>query len=258
MQMQQQVPDAQRILVGSPPDLVVGQARHGEIDLLDVLVKIAAEELLPGVTGPASERSRRRLAHVWNDTGKRTRADTRLSLTNVACRSSATVTQVKFFFRKWVTSTCRTALFWGLGIFVLLALLTLYFRQPGSGAPLGRAFGVLVFYGGLFLVTLTKIWWTAARKPAVILEDGLLGYQPLHTFRVRSIPLDQVRSCAMRPGTQSLRFVYELPSGREREFFLNLAVIDRRNELLYLLGQKLESLGLEPEPEAEAGWQLAE
>ncbi len=133
---------------------------------------------------------------------------------------------------------------WGIGVLALLGGLTWLFRQPSTGAPLGRAFGVLVFYGVLFLLTLVKIWWTAVRSPAVVLDEETLGYQPLHTFRRRTIPLAGIRSCAMKPGTQSLGFVYRPSPDRERQFFLNLAVVDRRNEFLHELAGKLAPNGV--------------
>lgn len=135
-------------------------------------------------------------------------------------------------------------MFWGVGVLVILGGVTWLLRQPGS-RPLGRAFGVLVFYAVLFLVTLLKIWWTASRTPAVMLGNETISYQPLHNFRPKSLPIDEVVSCGMRSGTESLRFVRLEPSGRAREFFLNLAVVDGRNEFMHLLGRRLEDRGLE-------------
>ena len=158
-----------------------------------------------------------------------------------------------FPFRPWVLSTCRTALFWGIGVLGILGGVTWLYRQPGT-VPIGRAFGVLVFYGVLFLLSLLKIWWTAAHKPAVTLSETALSYQLLQWFRPRSIPLDGVLWCGMRKETQSLRFVWRNALGREREFFLNLAVIDRRNEFLHLLGRRLEELGLDKKPGEPPLW----
>lgn len=158
-----------------------------------------------------------------------------------------------FPFRTWVRSTCRKAVFWGIGALAILGGVTWLLRAPGSN-PLGRAFGVLALYALLFLATLVKIWWTAAKMPAVTLDREALAYQPLYTFRPRSIALAEIVSCAMRAGTQSLRFVRREPSGRLREFFLNLAVIERRNEFLFLLGQRLEELGLEPAERPTRRW----
>lgn len=135
-------------------------------------------------------------------------------------------------------------MFWGIGVLAILAGVTWLLRQPGAN-PVGRAFGVLLLYALLFLATLFKIWWTASKAPAVMLDGNALFYQPLWGFRAKSIVLARIVSCAMRTGTQSLRFVWEEPSGRLREFFLNLAVIERRNEFIYLLGRELEERGLE-------------
>lgn len=135
-------------------------------------------------------------------------------------------------------------MFWGVGVLAILGGVTWLFRQPDS-RPLGRAFGVLLFYALLFLGTLLKIWWTASRAPAVRLTEEKLSYQSLHRFRPKSFPIEEIVSCGMRSGTESLRFVRLKPSGRAVEFFLNLAVIDGRNEFMHLLGKQLESRGLE-------------
>ena len=144
-------------------------------------------------------------------------------------------------------------MFWGIGVLAILAGVTWLFRQPDS-RPLGRAFGVLLFYAVLFLGTLLKIWWTASRAPAVLLGDETLSYQSLHRFRPKSFPIEEVVSCGMRSGTESLRFVRLKPSGRALEFFLNLAVIDGRNEFMHLLGQRLEGRGLERTTERPKRW----
>ncbi len=157
-----------------------------------------------------------------------------------------------FPFRPWVRDTCRKATIWGIGIVGLLGGVTWLFRDPRS-EPLSRAFGALLLYGLLFLVSLAKIWWTAGGA-AVVLEDGTLAYQPLHTFRPKRIPLDSVLACAPKPETQSLRFVYEASPGHGREFFLNLGVIEGRTELLALLGERLRERGLVPVEGAHASW----
>ncbi len=158
-----------------------------------------------------------------------------------------------FGFRPWVRGTCRKAMIWGVGAVAVLALLAWAFRTPQS-APLGRAFGALVFYGLLFWASLAKIWWTAG-GPAVVLDAETVGYQPLHTFRPRKIRFDRILSCAPREGTQSLRLVYR-NARRAREFFLNLAVIDGRNEFLDALGTRLEGAGLARQPGRAPVWRL--
>ncbi len=157
-----------------------------------------------------------------------------------------------FPFRSWVRDACRRATIWGVGIVALLGGVTWLFRDPGS-KPLSRAFGALLLYGLLFLLTLAKIWWTAGGA-AVVLEEDSLAYQPLHTFRPRRIALDSVLACAPKQETQSLRFVYEATPGRGREFFLNLGVIRNRTRFLTRLGERLEAHGLESDLEQRWGW----
>ena len=144
-------------------------------------------------------------------------------------------------------------MFWGVGVLAILGGVTWLFRQPES-RPIGRAFGVLLLYSLLFLGTLLKIWWTASRAPAVLLGKETLSYQLLHRFRPKSFPIEEIVSCGMRAGTESLRFVRLKPSGRALEFFLNLAVVDGRNEFLHLLGRQLESRGLERTTERPRRW----
>lgn len=156
-----------------------------------------------------------------------------------------------FAFRPWVRSTCRRAMLWGVGVVAILGGIAWVLRTPAS-APVGRAFGVLVAYGALFWATLLKVWWTAG-KPAVVVADGRLAYQPLHTFKPRALPLDAVLSCAPKPGTQALRLVYRGQEGEEREFFLNLGVVDGRHALLDRLGEELAERGLEAVG-SEGGW----
>ncbi len=155
-------------------------------------------------------------------------------------------------FRPWVRSTCRKALLWGLGVVALLGGITWVLRQPGS-VPAARAFGVLMLYGSLFWVTLAKVWWTAG-KSAVTIDKDALAYQPLHTFRPKRIRLDRVLSMAPRPGTQALRLVHLDKRDTEREFFLNLGVIEGRNEFLDALGGALEEHGLAPTPGQRNSW----
>ena len=155
-------------------------------------------------------------------------------------------------FRPWIRRACRKAMFWGVGVVAILGLTAWLFRTPGS-APLARAFGVLLAYSLLFWLTLAKIWWTAGR-PAVVMDEEALHYQPLHAFRRRSIAFDSVVACAPREGTQSLRFVHEWRRGVGREFFLNLGVVDGRNEFLDRLGTRLEDVGLVADAGARHSW----
>lgn len=159
---------------------------------------------------------------------------------------------LEFPFRPWVRNTCRKAMVWGLGIVALLGVVTWWLRAPGT-APTGRAFGVLVFYGVIFWLTLLKIWWTAG-KAAVVVEEGGLGYRPLHTFAVKKIPFEKTFFCGPRQATESLRMIHERRPGRAQEFFLNLAVIDGRHEFLDALGERLERVGLEPVPGEKHTW----
>ncbi len=157
-----------------------------------------------------------------------------------------------FPFRPWVRSTCRRALTWGIGVVAILAGISWVLRQPGS-MPAARAFGVLMLYGSLFWATLAKVWWTAG-KWAVTVDDDHLAYRPLHTFRPRRIALDRVLAMAPRPGTQALRLVYRDDRDNEREFYLNLGVIDGRNEFLHALGDALERRGLAAVPGQRDSW----
>ncbi len=157
-----------------------------------------------------------------------------------------------FGFRPWVRRICRRATLWGLGIVGLLGVVLWLSRDPQS-EPLHRAFGALLLYGLLFLVSLAKVWWTAGGA-AVVLDHEALAYQPLHTFRRRRIPLDSVLACAPKAETQSLRLVYEASPGRGREFFLNLGVIQGRTDFLRSLGAELERRGLAAEPEQRWSW----
>jgi hypothetical protein len=156
-----------------------------------------------------------------------------------------------FPFRPWVRRTCVRAMVWGVGV-VLAVGGAGWMLSGGEREAWGRAFGVLLAYGLLFLLTLVKIWWTAGR-PAVVVEDGALLYQPLHTFRPRRVAFAGVLACAPRPGTEALRFVIQR-RGSAREFFLNLAIVKGQHRLLALLGERLEAAGLEPVPGRERTW----
>ena len=155
-------------------------------------------------------------------------------------------------FHPWVRRTCRKALVWGLGVVAILGGITYVLKQPGS-VPAARAFGVLMLYSGLFWITLAKVWWTAGSS-AIMLEEKSMAYRPLHTFSPRRIPLDQILSCAPRPGTQALRLVHLGKKGEEREFYLNLAVIKGRHGFLSDLGAALEARGLEPVTGESDSW----
>jgi hypothetical protein len=149
---------------------------------------------------------------------------------------------VVFPFRPWVRSTCRKAMVWGMGVIVLLGAVAWYLRDPSEGV-FGKAFTVLLGYTVLFWASLLKIWWTAG-KPAIAIDDEVLAYQPLQYFSPRRIRFDRVLACGPRPGTESYRFVVE-EKDRERELFLNLAVVRDKHELLEALGQRLATAGLE-------------
>ena len=102
-------------------------------------------------------------------------------------REGATSERVAFAFRPWVRRSCRKAMVWGVGVVALLGGVAWIFKTPGS-APLGRAFGVLLFYGVLFWLTLLQDLvdgWQAGRGGGI----NFLSYQPLHTFRGAGFPM---------------------------------------------------------------------
>ena len=138
-----------------------------------------------------------------------------------------------FPFRPWVRSTCRNAMLWGMGVIVLLAGTAWLLRDPSEGF-FGKAFAVLLGYTLLFWASLLKIWWTAG-KPAIVIDAETLAYQPLQYFSPRRIHFDRVIACGPRPGTESFRFVVD-EKDRERELFLNLAVVRDKHLLLEALG----------------------
>ncbi len=156
-----------------------------------------------------------------------------------------------FAFRPWVRRTSVRAMVWGVGVVLALGAVV-WLLSGGQRDAWGRAFGVLLAYALLFLLTLAKIWWTAGR-PAVAVDDEALLYQPLHTFRPRRVPFARVLACAPRPGTEALRFVLER-GGQAREFFLNLAIVKGQHRLLELLDERLQAAGLEPVPGRERSW----
>jgi len=141
---------------------------------------------------------------------------------------------------------------WSLAVLVGLGLVVWLLRGPGN-APMGRAFRVLAIYGGLFCLSLLKVWWTAG-YPAVVLDGEGLAYQPLHAFRRRAVRFDRILACAPRQDTHSLRVIHQWSKGRARELFLNLAVIDGRHDLLDRLGERLLEAGLEPLTEYGRAW----
>ena len=155
---------------------------------------------------------------------------------------------IVFPFRPWVRSTCRNAMLWGVGVIVLLGAVAWWLRDPSEGF-FGKAFTVLLGYTLLFWASLLKIWWTAG-KPAIAIDAEGLAYQQLQYWRPRRLRFDSVLACGPRPGTESFRFVvYE--RGRERELFLNLAVVTEKHRLLDVLGARLGAAGLE---RAGEGW----
>ncbi len=166
--------------------------------------------------------------------------------------ASQSTDQRAFAFRPWVRSTCRSAIFWGLGVVALFGLISWWMREPGS-APLSRAFGVLVFYGALFLASLVKIWATAGR-PAVTIDAEGLGYQPLHLFRPRRIRWCDVLAAGPKEGTRSYRLAHEKRPGFAKEFFLNLAVVTGSHALVEQMEARFEQAGLEPVEGRPGDW----
>ena len=155
---------------------------------------------------------------------------------------------VAFPFRPWVRSTCRNAMLWGMGVILLLGAIAWWLRDPSDGF-FGKAFTVLLGYTVLFWASLLKIWWTAG-KPAILIDADSLAYQPLQYFKPKRLRFERVIACGPRPGTESFRFVIE-DRGRERELFLNLAVVTDKHRLLDLVAVRLAAVGLE---RAGEGW----
>jgi hypothetical protein len=140
---------------------------------------------------------------------------------------------------------------WGVGVVSLLGGVA-WVVQADERAAWGRGFGVLLAYSLLFWASLAKIWWTAG-KPAVVIDDVGLSYQPLHTFRPKRIPFARVLAVGPRPGTESLRCILE-EDGVGREFFLNLAVVKGQHQFLDRLGEDLAQAGLEKVPGRARSW----
>lgn len=157
--------------------------------------------------------------------------------------------EVEYAFRPWVRRVCSKAMIWGMVVLVPLIAVVWALRDPNEGFA-GKAFTVLLTYALLFWATLFKIWWTAGR-PAVTLDETGVGYQPLHTFAPRRIAYDRILACGRRDETESQRFVVEGRGKKAKEFFLNLAVVRGKHDLLAQLGERLIARGLEPEGE---GW----
>jgi hypothetical protein len=130
---------------------------------------------------------------------------------------------------------------WGLAALVMLGGVSWMLRSPDDGA-FGWAFAVLAGYGLLFWASLLKIWWTAG-KPAVVVGKEALAYQPLHTFRPKTVAFDRILAMGPRPGTESLRIVIE-GLRRDRELFLNLAVVQGQHLLLETLEERLQEDGM--------------
>lgn len=163
-------------------------------------------------------------------------------------RGQARGAQIEYAFRPWVRRVCSRAMLWGMVVLVALIAVVWTLRDPNDGFA-GKAFTVLLTYAALFWATLFKIWWTAGR-PAVTLDADGIGYQPLHTFSRRRIAYDRILACGRREATESQRIVVER-RGRAKEFFLNLAVVRGKHDLLAQLGQRLVDRGLVAEGE---GW----
>ena len=161
------------------------------------------------------------------------------------------VSPCRLAFRPWVRSTCRKAMIGGLGVLTLLVGVAWLLRSPDEGA-FGRAFAVQAAYGVLFWATLLKIWWTAGGV-AVEIDASCMAYQPLHTFSLRYIPIEKILACGPRPGTESLRFVVE-GLRRDKEFFLNLAVVQHQHRFLDVLGESLTAAGLERVASEQLAW----
>jgi hypothetical protein len=157
-----------------------------------------------------------------------------------------------FGFRPWVRSTCRRAMTWGMGVLGLLAGVAWVLRDPSEGV-FGKAFAVLLGYALLFWASLLKIWRTAGGS-AIEIDRDSLAYRPLQSFAPRRLRFADVLACGPRPGTESWRFLIvdsRRGRSRERELFLNLAVVRDKHRLLEVLGERLAAHGLHGQGE---GW----
>ena len=159
---------------------------------------------------------------------------------------------IAFRFRPWVRRSCVKSALGGFLVVAGVAAIAAWVAPRGDIAW-HRAVEVLAGYGLLFLGSLGKIWWTAG-KPAVALDAEALRWQPLHLLASREARFADVLAVGQRSGTESLRLVV---AGRgeaapARELFLNLGLIDGRNEMLSSLGEALRRHGLEPLPSPHA------
>jgi hypothetical protein len=152
---------------------------------------------------------------------------------------------IAFPFRPWVRRSCLKAALGGLLVVAGVASIAAWIAPRGDVAW-HRAVEVLAGYGLLFVASLAKIWWTA-RRPAAVLDGEALRWQPLHLFSLREARFADLLLVGQRPGTESLRLVVGGGEGAQaRELFLNLGLIDGRNEMLASLGAELRRHGLEP------------
>lgn len=158
--------------------------------------------------------------------------------------SRAAVEPDRYPFRPWVRRACVKAALGGAAVVTLVAAAGAWLATPGDFAW-RRAVQVLAGYGLLFLASLAKIWWTA-RQPAVVLDSEALRWQPLHAFHARSARFGDLLAVGPRAGTESLRLVVCEPGSSARELFLNLGLVNGRNEMLDRLGDRLRAAGLEP------------
>ena len=85
------------------------------------------------------------------------------------------MSRLEFGFRPWVRSTCRSAMLWGMGVVAIFGLVSWWMREPGS-APLSRAFGVLAFYGALFMLYVAPTQADLATHAALHANASSMGF----------------------------------------------------------------------------------